>query len=439
MATKKPKKKNPQPTGMSPYAGTQGNFNPMNDPEVGIQSYLSLPNENAHLVWEPSRTGWERKAGESPNQWAERINAHQQKIVSDYQNASPTGKDKIYATAPLPAFLTEGSAWRAAPHAASISNTTGAFSSKQNFGRDGQPVNIYDAGFGYVPKAEFVAPADPNRKLGPREQQLIKDSAANVAARESGNTPAHNAAYRAQTYQKEADRKRAAGDTQSADRWARSAAEERAKAKQLGYKGDFKNLSATQSAPTPKPAAPAASPSAKPADQPAPSANAATSATDSVKATDNKYTADKIKADMKERERAEAARNAQINKGKVANEIKDLNAEVKDFREVEQRWRDRAAKADTPEKKEHALQMAAEYADKAKDRENQIADKQKGDMKDIKPLSSADKDKGKASPTDPMSDLMANIPSMNNSSAYGTGGGATGFFTRDGKVIPITA
>jgi hypothetical protein len=319
-----------------------------------------------------------------------------------------------------PIYTTERAALDAAP-GANISNAT-------------------KEGLGFVPRAE--AANTPASKYTPREQQLIKDSAANVAARESGNTPAHNAAYRAQTYQKEADRKRAAGDKQSADRWAKSAAEERAKASQLGYKGDFKNLSATQKPSTPKPSTPTASSAT-----PKPSAPSASSAKpDSVKKWDDKYVSDKIKADMKRMESSEAARDANINEGKRNSEIKDLDDQVQDFKETEQRWRDKAAKATSPEQKEHALQMAAEYSDKAKDREKKISDKKNESMSDIKPLSKSDKDKKKGdSLTDPMEDLIAGIPELNNSSAYsptggpGGSGGIAGFFTRDGKVIPITA
>jgi hypothetical protein len=145
-------------------------------------------------------------------------------------------------------------------------------------------------------------------------------------------------------------------------------------------------------------------------------------------------------------ESSEAARDANINEGKRNSEIKDLDDQVQDFKETEQRWRDKAAKATSPEQKEHALQMAAEYSDKAKDREKKISDKKNESMSGIKPLSKSDKAKKKGdSLTDPMEDLIAGIPELNNSSAYsptggpGGSGGIAGFFTRDGKVIPITA
>jgi hypothetical protein len=287
---------------------------------------------------------------------------------------------------------------------------------------------------GYVPKATFHAPPSPDRANSAREQQLIKDSAANVAARESGNTPAHNAAYRAQTYQKEADRQRSAGDKQSADRWAKSAAEERAKASQLGYKGDFKNLSATQKPSTPKPAAPAASNSSKPADASGdqPSGNKPTY---SMPVSSKPLPADRQAEEFKPlRSNTEASAASDQKKALESHKI------GKNF------WDDRAKKETDPKKKAEAQKEADKYAKLIEKTEKQIAEKQGAGMGGIKPLSKSDKAKKKGdSLTDPMEDLIAGIPELNNSSAYsptggpGGSGGIAGFFTRDGKVIPITA
>lgn len=362
-------------------------------------------------------------------------------LAKTNSSSNPTSKISIYST--------EQAAAKAAP-GAYISDAT-------------------KEGLGYVPRAEAANASRGKYDVSPRTRQVTEKSKADVAAREAQNSPAHNAAFRAQAFQQQADRAKAKGDTWAANMWNQTASEQRAKAKQLGYNGNFTNVQPYENA-KPKPGPPAAS-SPKPSSTPSSSAkpsgrdwtmnpptNAAEDAayrsdmmnaamaSESVKKADDKVTADDIKKNHQLMESDAAKRKSIVDQGKRNAETRDLNDQVKDFREVEQRWRDKAAKATTPEQKEHALQMAAEYADKAKDREKKISDKKNEDLSGIKPLSKADKNKLNGNlPTDPMQELMEGIPAMNNASAYapagGTGGrgGATGFFTRDGKVIPITA
>ena len=267
---------------------------------------------------------------------------------------------------------------------------------------------------------------------------------------------AANAAVRADLYAKEAARQLKNGNAKSASEW--QALADQAKAKST-VKPPKPSTPTAYSASTPKPSTSSSAPQKTSGIDWTmnPPENATQEAMrqndmaikkaneDTVKKADDKVNANAIKGHMKTMEDNDK-RIAETKKGfETSDKIKDLKGEVADNRKVEQNWKDKAAKATTPEQKEHALQMAGEYADKARKREGEIAELEKGSKVDIPKISNADKkEKTPKTDPDPMEKLIADIPTMNNSSAYNTGGagagsGVAGFFTRDGKVIPITA
>jgi hypothetical protein len=289
---------------------------------------------------------------------------------------------------------------------------------------------------------------------------------------EAANSPADMAAYKAKTFAKEAARVRAEGNTSYANRLQGYAAEQTAKARQLGYTGDIskatinnpdrqqpKPAASTAAAPKPAPSATTPKPGTpSPASQKTsgidwtmnPPQNATEEAmrqndmaikkatNDAAKKADDKFVGKQMQGHMKDMEARDKQKAGMRNQFETNDKIKDLKGELDYDRRAEQNWKDKAAKATDPAQKEHALQMAGEFADKARKREAEIAELEKGSKTDIPKLSKADEQGKTPSTTDPMADLMAGIPTMNNSSAYNAGG-ASGFFTRDGKVIPITA
>jgi hypothetical protein len=419
---------------------TAENFNPLQDYNVGYQT--AFQNEV-----DPKQFGGVNNFNQFS--YADVKNLDRPVNTKDFQhfsNQAQLGKYGINSTTdprvknttygqPTARYETKDSARIAAQHNAGIT---------------------YDRDIGYVPKAGRV-PSTP--------EQITQRARDNTAAREAANSPADMAAYRANTYAKEAARKRAAGDIQSAERWQRSAAEETAKARQLGYTGDISKATinnpertaskpSTSTASTPKPApattAPKPTSSGRDWDKRPPindseviayerdmaAGQAAT--TNDPWAKDKKDQYKEVKGHMDAMD-ARNKRTADMKNQFATNDkIKDLKSEITYDRKAEQNWKDKAAKATNPAQKEHALQMAGEFADKARKREAEIAELEKGSKTDIPKLSKADEQGKTPSTTDPMADLMAGIPTMNNSSAYNAGG-ASGFFTRDGKVIPITA
>lgn len=217
MATKNPKQSTA--TKPVPYS-TKDKFNPLNDPDVGLQNYISYKNEKVddHLVWPNT-------SKKNANEFKKNIEYYVQKEV----NRDPKN---IQTTELQPVYLTEASARRAAPYAASISNTItdpdfkDSKGNAEAIGPTGKPV-FYSGGqnFGYVPRAE---PVNARKSVLTPEQQKI------VEKNKSSRTPAEYAAWRADIFQKEADKKRAAGNTKAADLWAGYADNERAKANKLG-------------------------------------------------------------------------------------------------------------------------------------------------------------------------------------------------------------
>ena len=481
---------------MSDYASTKDQFNPRNDPDVwaqnlvtsekldgGYLNYKVVPTSE-NFVWTPRNEKQEglnreldiqdgkRRFGATPtaaiNALQERNKNKIKEIDKEYfkdRNADP----KNYSVGQtLPYYSTPESAKRAAPYANQVSYVGGKNPKYDKLDAVGQVLQPGDT-MGYVPKAEKVADATRENYLNsPSVQKTLQGTRERNAAREAANSPADMAAYRAKTFAKEAARAKAAGDTRAAERWQQSAAEESTKARQLGYKGDI--TKATIKDPTAKPQSPASTAStSKPAAPPTgqktsgidwdmtPPKNATEEAmrqndmaikkanADAVKKSDDKVVGAQMRKDMSRMDAEQKKITGMKSQFETNDQIKKLKGEVESDRKAEQNWKDKAAKATDPARKEHALQMAAEYADKARKREAEIASLGKNSkVPDIKPLSKNKDAKIPKTPTDPMGDLMAGIPVMNNSSAYNTSGagggsGVAGFFTRDGKVIPITA
>lgn len=302
-----------------------------------------------------------------------------------------------------------------------------------------------------------------------KQQEVLQRTRESNAAREAANSPADMAAYKSRMFDNYAKMQARDGKPESAKMWSGWAKEQEAKARQLGYKGDIAKSTVKDPAAKPTPASTQKPAPVSPAIKPTPSAAAPqkTSA-DALKKSDDEYTAGQIKKAMASMQKGFEGRASVTDQFKKNDQIKSLKGEIEFDRKAEQNWKDKAAKAATPDQKEHAMQMAAEYADKAKKRETTLKELEKSakppatqlaqtkkpelpkspqntpPLTDIPKLSEPVKKTNIITVEDPLIDLMKDLPlTLDNSSAYNTGGsgggsGASGFFTRDGKVRPIT-